>query len=101
MGFSGMCHLDPLIGRAMAALPVDRFTLKLGINVHGAATLRARTFAPAVHGLIATLRDAHPITPITIISPIISPAGEDSTRSVIRTPDGEVVVDGDLTLMRM
>jgi hypothetical protein len=70
--------MDPLVARAMAALPADRLTLKLGINVHTSQTLRDRTFAPLAHGFIVTLRDKHPTTPITVISPILSPEREDS-----------------------
>ena len=36
-----------------------------------------RTFAPYVHGFLETVRDGHPTTPITVISPILSPSRED------------------------
>lgn len=102
LGFGGMCHLDPLVARAMAALPADRFSLKVGINVHNMASARERVFGPLVHGFLATLRDAHPTTPITVISPILSPDREQSARSVLALGEGpEVVLEGDLTLERM
>ncbi len=101
LGFSGMCHLDPLVARAMATLPADRFTLKLGINVHNLASLRQRTFAPLVHGFLATLRDAHPTTPITVISPIISPERENAATTALRIGEREIVASGDLTLEQM
>ena len=44
--------------------------------------LRHRTFLPVVHGFIQTIRDARPETPITVISPIISPDREDSPVSI-------------------
>jgi len=101
LGYSGMCHLDPLVARTMAALPADRFTLKLGINVHNMASLRRRTFAPLVHGFLATLRDSHPTTPITVISPIISPSREDDASTAILLGESEVIATGDLTLEHM
>jgi lysophospholipase L1-like esterase len=101
LGFNGACHLDPLVARAMAALEADRYTLKLGINVHNLQTLRARTFAPLVHGFIATLRDRRPDTPITLISPIFSPEREDSPVSTIPTYFGGDPLTGDLSLNAM
>jgi hypothetical protein len=101
LGFNGGCHIDPLIARAMAALDADRFTLKLGINVHNMQTLRDRTFGPLVQGFIATLRDRHPTTPITVISPIISPEREDSPISNIPLFFGGEPLVGDLSIGRM
>ena len=101
LGFNGACHLVPLVARAMAGLQADRFTLKLGINVHNLQTLRERTFAPLVHGFIATLRERHPTTPITVISPIFSPGREDSAVTDIPTYFGGVPLAGDLSLNDM
>jgi hypothetical protein len=101
LGFNGACHLDPLVARAMAGLEADRYTLKLGINVHNLQTLRARTFAPLAHGFIATLRDRRPTTPITVISPIFSPEREDSAVSMIPTFFGGEPLTGDLSLNDM
>ncbi len=101
LGFNGACHLDPLVARAMAKIPADRFTLKLGINVHNLQTLRDRTFSPLVHGFIHTLRERHPTTPITVISPIFSPGREGSVVSDIPTHFGAAPLVGDLTLIDM
>jgi hypothetical protein len=101
LGFNGGCHLDPLVARAMARLPADRFTLKVGINIHNHQSLRERTFAPLVHGFIATLRERHPTTPITVISPIFSPGREDSSVTDIPTHFGGDPLAGDLTLNDM
>jgi len=101
LGYAGMCHLDPLVARMIGRLPTDRITLKLGINVHNMATLRERTFAPAVHGFLATIRDANPEVPITVISPIFSPEREESGWTVVVTPAGEEAIHGDLPLRRM
>jgi hypothetical protein len=99
LGFNGGCHFDPFVARAMAAIPADRFTMKVGINVHNLQTLRERTFRPFVHGFIATLRDAQPTTPITVISPIASPEREDSPISLVPVvQSGGSPLIGDLCL---
>jgi hypothetical protein len=102
MGFAGMAHLDPLVARTIAKLPLDRITLKLGINVHNMASLKERTFLPLVHGFLDTIRDGHPTTPITVISPILSPSRENDVRSERTNPDGSLeTIFGDLTLRQM
>jgi hypothetical protein len=102
LGFAGQCHFDPLVARTIAALPADRITLKLGINIHNGATLRERTFAPLVHGFLHTVRDGHPDVPITLVSPILSPEREDDPRTTRTALDGSTtVLDGELTLRRM
>jgi hypothetical protein len=102
LGLAGMAHLDPLVARIIAARRADRISLKVGINVHNGATLRERTFGPMVHGFLTTIRDGHPETPITLISPILSPDREDSSMSLRTMPDGsEQVLQGDLTLSAM
>ncbi|MFC4911826.1 GDSL-type esterase/lipase family protein [Actinomadura gamaensis] len=99
LGFGGQCHLDPLVARAIAGLPADHITLKLGINVHNRASMRERAFLPAVHGFLATLRERRPDVPITVVSPILSPERETSTRTVREEDDGTIVeAHGDLTL---
>ena len=102
LGFAGQAHLDPLVARTIAALPADRITLKVGINVHNGATLRERTFAPLVHGFLATIRDGHPTTPITLISPILSPSREDDVVTERTLLDGTTeTLAGELTLRQM
>jgi hypothetical protein len=102
MGFAGMAHLDPLVARTIARLRVDQITLKLGINIHNGATLRERTFLPLVHGFLDGIRDGHPTTPITVVSPILSPSREDDVRSERTNMDGSVeTLVGDLTLRQM
>ena len=102
LGFAGQAHLDPLVARTIAHLPADRITLKLGINVHNGATLRERTFAPLVHGFLERVREGHPTTPITVISPILSPEREDGVVTERTLPDGSTeTLVGELTLRRM
>ena len=102
MGFAGMAHFDPRVARTIAGLPLDTITLKLGINIHNGATLKERTFLPLVHGFLDGIRDGHPTTPITVVSPILSPSREDDVRSERTNMDGSVeVLVGDLTLRQM
>ncbi|QNK57736.1 SGNH/GDSL hydrolase family protein [Paenibacillus sp. PAMC21692] len=72
LGFSGNCALEPMVARMIRDLPADLITLCVGINVHGANTLSARTFLPAVIGLVQTIRERHPVTPIILVSPIFA-----------------------------
>lgn len=102
LGFAGQAHLDPLVARTIAKLPADRITLKVGINVHNGASLRERTFAPLVHGFLETIRDGHPTTPITLISPILSPSREDDVVTERTLLDGTTdTLVGELTLRQM
>ena len=84
--FAGQCHLDQFVARTIAAQHVDLISLKLGINVVNADSLSQRTFPPAVHGFLDTLRERHPATPILVISPIICPMAEDHPGPTV--PDG-------------
>ncbi|HEY8546173.1 MAG TPA: GDSL-type esterase/lipase family protein [Acidimicrobiales bacterium] len=101
LGYTGQCHLDPLVARAIAGLDADHVTLELGINVHNFATLRERTFGPAVHGFVASVRDGHPTVPVTVLSPVVSPEREATARSVLVTPTWRREVEGDLSLAAM
>ncbi|MHA6481858.1 SGNH/GDSL hydrolase family protein [Paenibacillus sp. strain BS8-2] len=78
LGFSGNCALEPMVARLIRDLPADLITLCVGINVHGASTLSKRTFLPAVIGLVQTIREKQPETPIILVSPIY--AAERETR---------------------
>ncbi|MCX5660896.1 MAG: GDSL-type esterase/lipase family protein [Planctomycetota bacterium] len=72
LGYGGQCQLDPMIARTIRDMKADVISLCLGINVQGAGSLSPRTFRPAVIGLIRTIRDGHPKTPIACVSPICS-----------------------------
>jgi hypothetical protein len=105
LGLAGQCHLDQFTARTIRDTPADFLSLKCGINVVNGDTLRMRTFAPALHGFIDTVRDGHPDTPFLIVSPIICPVHEDapgptdSTTGVIRSAAAPVALDqGALTL---
>jgi hypothetical protein len=75
--FAGQCHLDPFAGRMIAAEPADVISLKLGINIVNGDTMRERTFVPAVHGLLDTIRERHARVPLVLITPITCPVAED------------------------
>ena len=82
MGFGGQCHLDPLIARTLRDQDAHVISLCLGINVYGAASLSPRSFPAAIIGLIRTIRDAHPRTPIACVSPIFGVQRETTPNAV-------------------
>ena len=77
LGLAGQCHLDQFTARTIRDLPADLISLKCGINVVNGDTLRLRTFAPALHGFLDTVRDGHPDTPLLVVSPILCPPHEE------------------------
>ena len=98
LGFRGECHLDPFVARAIAAARADVITLELGINVHNHQSMRERAFVPAVHGFLQTVRDGHPYTPLTVVSPVFGAERELESRSTSFEGDS---LAGDLTLPRI
>ena len=78
LGVAGNCHLDPFVARTIRDAPADCVSLKVGINIAGSDSLKHRTFVPAMHGFLDTIRDGHPDTPILVVSPIICPVLEDT-----------------------
>lgn len=78
MGFGGSALLDPFVGRVIRDTPADFISLKLGINLVNTDLMRMRAFGPAVHGLLDTIREGQPTTPIVVISPIYCGIHEDT-----------------------
>jgi hypothetical protein len=76
LGYGGDCHMDPVVGRMIADLPADFIGLKLGINMMGALSASDRSFRAMAIGLIETIRDGHPDTPLAVVSPICHPPNE-------------------------
>lgn len=76
LGFSGSAVADPYVARTMRDLPADLISIEVGINIVNGDVMRRRTFGPAVHGFLDTLRERHPRTPIVLITPIPCPAVE-------------------------
>ncbi|MEZ0447086.1 SGNH/GDSL hydrolase family protein [Cellulomonas sp. ICMP 17802] len=78
LGFSGNALLDPFVARAIRDQRADVITLKLGINVVNHDAMRLRSFVPAVHGFLDTVREGHPTTPVVVVSPLLCPLVEDT-----------------------
>ncbi|MFI9788805.1 GDSL-type esterase/lipase family protein [Kitasatospora sp. NPDC051984] len=87
--------LDPYVARTIRDLPADLISIKTGINIVGLATFRLRTFGPAVHGFLDTIRDGHPDTPLLVISPVSCPALETHPGPTTTGRDGKVTALGD------
>lgn len=77
LGFGGQCQLDGFTARTIRDLPADVISCKLGINVVNGDTMRERTFLPAVHAFLDTIREGHPDTPLMVVTPIFCPPHED------------------------
>jgi len=82
LGFGGQCHVDPMIARVIRDRPADFISLKLGINVMGAASLSPRSFRPAIIGMVKIIREKQPEVPIALISPLASPPRETAPNPV-------------------
>jgi hypothetical protein len=87
LGFAANAHLDPFVARAMRDSGADLLSLKIGINIVGGDTMKRRTFIPAVHGFLDTIRDGAPTTPILVISPILCPMHEDTPGPTVTDPE--------------
>jgi hypothetical protein len=95
LGLAGQCMLDQFVARSIRDEPADMISLKVGINVVNGDTLRDRTFGPALHGFIDTVREGHPTTPILLVSPIFCPSAEDRPGPTIMGPEGRfITVEG-------
>ncbi|MFC8450438.1 GDSL-type esterase/lipase family protein [Kitasatospora sp. NPDC057223] len=87
LGLGGNAMVDHFTARAIRDAPADLISLKLGINVVNADAFRLRSFGPAVHGFLDTVRDGHPDTPLLVVSPILCPPVEDSPGPTLADPD--------------
>ncbi|MFF2009338.1 lipase [Streptomyces sp. NPDC058195] len=92
---AGNALLDPYVARTIRDMPADLISLKTGINIVGLAAFRLRTFGPAVHGFLDTIRDGHPDTPLLLMSPVSCPALEETPGPVSMGPDGKITAMGD------
>jgi hypothetical protein len=86
LGLGGQCELDPFVARMIRDRPTDAISLKIGINVINHDTFRERTFLPALHGFLDTVRDGHPNTPIVLVTPIICPVHEQGPGPTVPGP---------------
>jgi hypothetical protein len=78
LGFGGSALVDPFVARVIRDSEADLISVKLGINVVNLDGMRLRTFVPAVHGFLDTIREGHPTTPIVLVSPIFCGIHEDT-----------------------
>jgi hypothetical protein len=78
LGLGGSALLDPFVARTMRETPADLISVKIGINLVNTDLMRQRAFGPAVHGFLDTIRDGHPETPLTVVSPLWCPIHEDT-----------------------
>ncbi|MDN4610144.1 GDSL-type esterase/lipase family protein [Arthrobacter burdickii] len=76
LAFGGGAHLDHFVARVIGDLDADLISLKIGINIVNGDTMKRRTFIPAVHAFLDTIREAQPHVPILLISPIACPMQE-------------------------
>ncbi len=77
LALAGQCHLDAFVARTIGDLAPDLISVKAGINVVNADSMRERAFVPALHGFIDTVRERCPSTPFLLVSPIVCPIAED------------------------
>jgi lysophospholipase L1-like esterase len=82
LGFAGECQLDAAAARAIAATDADLISLCLGINSYNAATYSPRTYPGAVRQFLLEVRQAHPGTPIAVITPVLSVIREEEVNAV-------------------
>lgn len=78
LGLGGSAFVDPFTARVIRDTSADLISVKLGINVVNLDAMRLRTFVPAVHGFLDTIRDGHPDAPLVLISPIFCGIHEDT-----------------------
>ena len=112
LGLGGSALVDLFLARLIRDTEADVISVKLGINVVNLDAMRVRSFVPAVHGFLDTIRDGHPDTPLLLVSPIFCGIHESTPgpgafdpaalgRGEIRfiaTGDPSEVVQGRLTL---
>jgi hypothetical protein len=77
LGFGGHCHVDPIVGRFIRDHEAAFLSVCLGVNVHGQGSIGPRAFRPVCEGLVQTIREGHPRTPLAVISPIHASIRED------------------------
>ncbi|MFD5337067.1 GDSL-type esterase/lipase family protein [Streptomyces hawaiiensis] len=99
LGLGGSAMLDPFTARAMRDTPADLISVKMGINIVNQDAMRLRTFGPAVHGFLDTIRDGHPDTPLLLVSPIHCAIHEDTPGPT--APDHDEIGKGRLVFSAM
>lgn len=88
LSFSGNAQLDGFAARLIRDAPADLITLKVGINLLNADSMRERAFRPAVHAFLDTIREGQPETPIVLITALACPIHEHTPGPVVIGADG-------------
>ena len=78
LGLGGGANIEQFAARTIRDIRPDLISLKMGINVVNLADYTQKTFGPAVHGFIDTIREGNPTVPILVISPVCCPAHENN-----------------------
>jgi lysophospholipase L1-like esterase len=76
LGFGGNALLDSFVARTIRDTPADLISIKIGINLVNTDLMRLRAFGPAMHGVLDTIREGHPVTPLLVVSPVFCPIHE-------------------------
>jgi hypothetical protein len=92
LAVAGQCMLDPHVARTIRDLEADAISVKAGINVVNADSMRERTYVAALHGFLDTVRDGHPDTPVALVTPVICPVAESDPGPTPLGDDGVVHV---------
>ena len=87
----------------------DYISMKVGINIVNMDSMRERTFVPALHGFLDTIREGKPLTPIIVASPIYCSFHENTPGPVLANRGGGFITAtrttedsfGSLTLTRI
>lgn len=88
LAVAGQCMLDQHVARTIRDLDADLISLKAGINIVNADSMRERTYVAALHGFLDTVRDGHPTTPLLVVTPITCPAAEERPGPTLLGDDG-------------
>lgn len=94
LGFAGQCQLDGFIARTIRELDADCISAKVGINIVNADSMKERSFVPALHAFLDTIRERKPATPLLLVSPIACPTVEDHVGPTVRAGHHIAVLDG-------
>jgi hypothetical protein len=91
LGLGGQCVLDPFVARTIRDLAPDLISVKVGINIVNTDSFRERTFGPAVHGFVDTIRERLTDTPMLLVSPIFCPSVEHHPGPTVANREGRFV----------
>ncbi|MFT8705094.1 GDSL-type esterase/lipase family protein [Bifidobacterium aquikefiricola] len=88
LSLSGNAQLDQAAARSIASHPADVITCAIGINIVNADSMRERSFIPALHGFLDTIRERQKHTPLIVITACTCPIQENAPGPIIIQSDG-------------